>query len=161
MDANPSRVLGYGFSDQLFLARHADLNQPIYSHRALPSLRYLPSPIAVTFEQRVDFSRRCHKRPHAVPLEIAYEHPFGAPSRSRAMGFCETFNKYRNRRLVPLLRFSPYQAPPLLALTGIKMDTRAGIPTRAPLPTPVFRAQQSSALLNKSSFRRKEPHAPR
>jgi len=137
MDANPPRALGYGFSDQLFLARHADLNQPIYSHRALPSLRYPTSHIAATFEQRVDFYMRCNKRLRAVHLEIAYKYPSGDPSRYRAMGFCETFKKYRNRRLVNLLRIT-LQAPPLPDFTGIKIDNRAWIPTMVPLSTTVF-----------------------
>ena len=32
--------IGYGFSDQLFLVRRADMNRPIYRHFSLPTWRY-------------------------------------------------------------------------------------------------------------------------
>ena len=154
-------LLVVGFQSNIFLARHADLNQPLYSHRALPSLRYPPSLLAATFAQRADFSMRCHKRPRAVPREIAYEPPSGDHSRSKALGVCETFQTYRNRRLVHLLRFAPFRPPRYRIVPGERLTTGLGVPRGRHCQQQVFRAQQRPAFLTKSSFQRKAPHATR
>ena len=164
MDAHLPPALGYdGFSEQLFPARPADWNQPLSSHRAFPSLRSPPSPLGAPLAQRVDFSLRGHKRPRAVPLAIAHEHPSGAPSRSRAlaMGFCKTFQTSRTRQLAHLLRFSSFRPPRYRILPGERLTTGRGFPRGRHFPPEVFRAQHRPALLNKSSFQGKEPHATR
>jgi len=66
---------GYGFSDQLFLARTADLKQPIYGHTHPLSLRYPLSHIAPIFEQRLDsYMRRAHKT-RLTYKHAGYSHP--------------------------------------------------------------------------------------
>jgi hypothetical protein len=132
-----------GFQINLLLTRHAELNQPIPSYRTLSSLRYPTSPLAATFAPRVDFSMRCRKRPRAVPLESAYDHPSGDPSRSRALGVCETFQTYRNRRLVHLLRFAPFRPPRYRILPGYRWTIGLGFPRGRHCHQQVFRAQQS------------------
>lgn len=66
---------GYGFSDQLFLARTADLQQPIYDYTHPLSLRYPLSHIAPIFEQRLDsYMRRAHKT-RLTYKHAGYSHP--------------------------------------------------------------------------------------
>ncbi|MCA8961561.1 MAG: hypothetical protein KDC38_13645, partial [Planctomycetes bacterium] len=69
-----SFALGYGFSDQLFLARRRELARPIYRERHPLSLRYPLAHIARTFECRVDAFMRCHERRRATHLDVEYRH---------------------------------------------------------------------------------------
>ena len=162
-DASLPQALGYGFSEPLFPVRYTDLHHPLSSHRALPSLRSPPSPMTAPFAQRGDFSLRGQQRPRAVHLEIAYAHPSGGHSRSKAMamGCCETFQPYRPRQLAHLLRCSPFRLSHYRIVPGEGLTTGLGFPRECHFQQQVFRAQYRPVLLNTVSFQRKEPHATR
>ena len=66
--------LGYGFSDQLFLAKRANLTKPIYKEFCIPSVAYPMSQISPIFEQRVDSYMRNHKLLRAVITSSSYTH---------------------------------------------------------------------------------------
>jgi len=67
-------VLGYGFTDQVFLLRRSEFAQPIY-HSWLPiSLRYPVSHIGSYFEQWVDAYMRTQRRLRATYLPITFIH---------------------------------------------------------------------------------------
>ncbi|MEM7167204.1 MAG: hypothetical protein AAF581_17210 [Planctomycetota bacterium] len=90
--------IGPGFSDQLFLARRADLARPIYGHRCVASWRYPMSHIAMIFEARVDaFMRRTGKL-RAVHRECRYTHVERPPgTHLRPETLPERLRKTRNR----------------------------------------------------------------
>ena len=67
--------LGHGFSDQLFLARRAELAAPIYTTRCLAELRYPLAHIGPVFESRVDAHMRHHGRLRATWTRARYIHP--------------------------------------------------------------------------------------
>ncbi len=69
-----SFALGFGFSDQVFLARRRDFARPIYRERHVESLRYPLAHIARTFECRVDAYMRTHDRLRATYLGSQYRH---------------------------------------------------------------------------------------
>jgi len=64
--------LGYGFSDQLWLARPDDFRQPIYNYSAPASAQYPASHVCRVFEQRVDSYMRRSRRLRAVHLGANY-----------------------------------------------------------------------------------------
>jgi hypothetical protein len=67
-------AFGYGFSDQMFLARTAELRQPIYNHSAPACFAHPTSHVCQLFEQRVNSYMRRHRRFRAVHLASRYEH---------------------------------------------------------------------------------------
>lgn len=68
-------LVGYGFSDQLFLARRADLHKPIYNFWHPLSLRYTLSHIAPVFEQRLDSYMRRTGKQRLTYKHAGYHHP--------------------------------------------------------------------------------------
>lgn len=66
--------LCYGFSDQLFLVKRADLAKPIYKEAHIASIRYPMSQISPIFEQRVDSYMRNHGLLRAVVKTTSYSH---------------------------------------------------------------------------------------
>lgn len=106
-------ALGYGFSDQVFLARRRDLARPIYRHRCLASLRYPMSHISPIFEARVDAYMRTHQKLRATHLSSQYEHPplaTNAPHREPQTR-AERWRRRRNRWVRKLLARSPFRDP--------------------------------------------------
>jgi hypothetical protein len=87
-------LTGYGFSDQLFLARRDDLHKPIYDYTHPMSLRYTLSHIAPVFEQRVDsYMRRTHK------LRLTYKHAgYNHPKINEGASYPSLVLKERLRR---------------------------------------------------------------
>jgi len=68
-------ALGYGFSDQVFLAHRMDLLSASYRRSCPASLRYPLAHIASIFEQRVDAYMRSERRLRATHLAATYLHP--------------------------------------------------------------------------------------
>jgi hypothetical protein len=68
-------AIGYGFSDQVFLARRSELLSASYRRRCPASLRYPLAHIAPVFEQRVDAYMRSERRLRATHLAVVYSHP--------------------------------------------------------------------------------------
>lgn len=77
VEAGPFAV-GYGFSDQVFLVRRAEISGPIYRHFSLASLRYPLAHIGRTFENRIDSYMRCRRRLRATYRPAVYRHPDAA-----------------------------------------------------------------------------------
>ncbi len=67
--------IGYGFSDQVFLARRSELGRPIYRNVAPASWRYPMAHIEPVFEQRVDAWMRRTGRLRTTFLPVTYFHP--------------------------------------------------------------------------------------
>jgi hypothetical protein len=104
-------AFGYGFSDQLFLARRDELSRPIYGHRCLASLRYPLAHIAPNFENRVDAYMRTHRRLRATYVAAVYEHPPNEGADYPAISWVEGARLVRNRAIVKLLRLLPTSNP--------------------------------------------------
>jgi hypothetical protein len=68
-------AVGYGFSDQCFLARRSDFIHQDWRCQCLASLRYPLSHITPIFEQRVDAFMRRRRKFRATCLSVTYEHP--------------------------------------------------------------------------------------
>lgn len=98
---------GYGFSDQLFLARTAEMRQPIYQYHCPASLRYPASHRGASFEQRVDSYMRCTGRLRALDRRSGYLH-FG-----KNWKWPEHASEWprfaRNRLISRALKLSPYR----------------------------------------------------
>jgi hypothetical protein len=104
-------AFGYGFSDQLFLARGDELSRPIYGHRCLASLRYPLAHVEYTFENRVDAYMRTHRRLRATYLAAVYEHPQSEGAGYPGISCGERVRLVRNRCIVKLLRLLPSSNP--------------------------------------------------
>ncbi len=96
-------LIGYGFSDQLFLARRDDLHKPIYDYTHPMSLRYTLSHIAPIFEQRVDsYMRRTHK------VRLTYKHAgYNHPKLNEGASYpcfalTEKLRRHANRAIVKM-----------------------------------------------------------
>lgn len=90
-------ALGQGFSDQVFLARRAELQDPaVYGTRCVAMLRFPMAHVAQVFEARVDAWMRHHDRLRATYVPAVYVHPeegagasypaFTSRERARALG---------------------------------------------------------------------------
>jgi hypothetical protein len=101
-------ALGFGFSDQLFLARRADLAAPIYRQCCVALLRSPMAHFGSIFEARVDAWMRHHDRLRATYLHALYVHPSEAAGASypptRAT---DRLRWYRNRAIFELARHAP------------------------------------------------------
>lgn len=70
----PPYHIGFGFSDQCFLAERARLAQPIYREKNVSGLRYPMAFAGDTFEKRVDAYMRNHGLRRATDATVAYVH---------------------------------------------------------------------------------------
>ncbi len=104
-------ALGYGFSDQLFLVRRAELARPIYQSRCLASLRNPFAHIASIFEKRVDAFMRTNRLLRATYVSVVYEHLEKDGSAYAALDWRERGRYVRNRALVALLKRIPTNNP--------------------------------------------------
>jgi hypothetical protein len=68
-------ALGYGFSDQVFLANRMNLLSASFRRSCPASLRYPLAHIASIFEQRIDAYMRSERRLRATHLAVTYLHP--------------------------------------------------------------------------------------
>ena len=100
-------ALGHGFSDQVWLARRAELSRPIYHQRSLARLRYPMAHVGHIFEARVDAHLRHSGRLRATHVRATYRHPpnmgVSYPPRTRA----QTLRYVRNRLVTSGLLHSP------------------------------------------------------
>jgi hypothetical protein len=100
-------ALGYGFSDQVWLARRADLSRPIYRDRTVARLRYPMVHVGEIFESRIDSHMRRHRRLRAVHTGATYAHPpnmgVGHPPRT----IPQTLRYARNRLVTRVLMAAP------------------------------------------------------
>ena len=68
-------ALGYGMSDQVFLAKKSELNKPIYNYFCPASFRYPLSHLMSIFEKRIDAYMRRTGKLRATCLSAVYVHP--------------------------------------------------------------------------------------
>lgn len=98
-------ALGYGFSDQVFLARTERLARPIYRETCLASLRFPLAHMVSSFEMRIDAYMRNHRLFRAIYLPAVYRHPpetegSAYPGEMTAMDrLRKTRNEYLHRKL--------------------------------------------------------------
>jgi hypothetical protein len=102
----PGFALGYGFSDQCFLARRHALAKPIYGHCCLAGARYPTAHLANIFEQRLDAHMRVNHRLRAVALEAVYVHPPTVDDPYPAVTLAEKLRRRRNQWICRWLRHS-------------------------------------------------------
>ena len=103
LESRPEFALGFGFSDQVFLARTRELAAPIFREWCLASCRYPTAHIAATFEQRLDAYMRNHGRLRATHLGARYRHPERGPEAYRARTPSERLRRRAFRWLVKRL----------------------------------------------------------
>lgn len=96
-------ALSYGLSDQLFLARRADLAAPIYEYRTLAGCRHNLAHVTPIWEHRVDDYMRCCGKFRATWRPLGYTHhgEHGATYPNWTAG--ERFRLWRNRQVVRVL----------------------------------------------------------
>lgn len=100
-------ALGVGFSDQVFLARRAELGAPIYGQRCVTRLRYPEAERGVyVFEARVDAHMRHAGRQRATHTGVDYHHPAGATSHKR-LAPLDRARQIRNGLILRAVRASP------------------------------------------------------
>lgn len=101
-------VLAPGFSDQLFLARRADLARPIYGTRCVAALRCPIAHIGWSFEMRVDSYMRHNGLLRANALAARYIHPPETAGRSYpATDAPARLRRVRNMAVLAYLRRAP------------------------------------------------------
>ena len=117
LNLNGNFALGYGFSDQVFLARTEQFACPIYGEKCLASLRYPLAHIGSVFEQWVDSYMRNHHLWRAIYIPAVYHHPeetfgLGYPKDMSKIEYLKLkrneylYRKLRNRGISRLLRWS-------------------------------------------------------
>jgi len=102
-------ALGLGFSDQLFLARRAELAQPIYGQRCVARLRYPMAHVGHIFEARVDAYMRHHQRLRATYLNCTYGHPENMGVSYPRLSLGEKVRYARNLAVVRIVRAAPWK----------------------------------------------------
>jgi hypothetical protein len=105
-------ALGYGFSDQVFLARRSELGRPVYREGPCPaSLRYPLAHVAAVFEQRVDAYMRVRRRLRATCCGVVYVHPADEGASYPPASTGEALRSVAHRVITRLLRLSPLADP--------------------------------------------------
>jgi hypothetical protein len=101
--------LGRGFSDQVFLARRAELAAPIYGERCLARHRYPMAHQEVIFEAHVDSYMRHHDRLRATLTEARYVHPAeGFGTAYPSSGPLDRLSALRSRAIMAFVERSPW-----------------------------------------------------
>ncbi len=96
-------ALGYGFSDQVFLARRSELARPIYGERTLARLRYPVAHLGDIFEARLDSYMRRHGRLRATYAPVTWVHGATMGMKYPPRSSRETLLYIRNRTIASLL----------------------------------------------------------
>ncbi len=116
-------LVGYGFTDHVFLVRRGEFGRPIYSSRvpmALrcpASLRYPTALDSEIFEQRVDAYMRGHRRMRATHRHVAYHHHGAAGSDYSPRSIRGRAVRWRNRAILKVLVEGRFRSP-RLRVTG-------------------------------------------
>lgn len=104
-------ALGPGFSDQVFLARRADLAAPVYRQRCLARWRY---PFPDSFEARVDAHLRHAGRLRATYEAVTYLHPVAMGTSWPHRTFLGRAALAAKHTAIRVLRRVPWVLPPHL-----------------------------------------------
>lgn len=112
-------LLGYGFTDQLFLVRRSEFGRPIYRSflpvalRSPASLRYPAAFDSAVFEMRADAYMRANRRLRATHARIAYSHHGHAGSNYRPRGVAQRLRRARNTVVLKALVEARFRSPRL------------------------------------------------
>jgi hypothetical protein len=103
-------AIGHGFSDQVFLARRADLAGPIYTHRCIGTVVHPRAHKGMTFEARVNAYMRHNGLLRATHLGASYaiDQP-ARPGACRPDGGREWARYVRNAAILRAVRHSPWR----------------------------------------------------
>lgn len=106
-------AFSYGMSDQVFLARRAELARPIYNYFCPASLRYPLSHIMGIFEKRVDAYMRRTRQLRATYLPATYIHPTneGQSYLNMHLNNKETISYYSFRLVIKALKILKLKTP--------------------------------------------------
>lgn len=103
-------LIGYGFSDQVFLASRAELSAPIYSQRCIADITYPAAHKARVFEARLAAHMRHNGRLRATSLAATYVDDSSAGGSSYPpSGALETIRYVLNALTLRALRHSPWR----------------------------------------------------
>jgi hypothetical protein len=119
-DTSAERAAGFalslGFSDQLFLARRADLGRPVYGDRCVAALRNPMAHLGWIFEMRVDSYMRHNGFLRASELSSRYLHPPETAGLSYPSSALRArLRRARNMAVVAYLRNAPARLRPRCA----------------------------------------------
>ena len=103
-------ALSYGFSDQVFLGRRAELGSEIYGQRCVARWNY---PYPGSFEARVDAHLRHAGRLRATFRDAEYLHPVAMGTSWPSRSLRQRLVSGRNHWTIRLLRASPWVPPHL------------------------------------------------
>lgn len=112
-------LLGYGFTDHIFLVRRSEFARPIY-RAALPiavgspaSLRYPTAVDSSIFEMQVDAYMRTHRRMRAMHATICYDHAPPAGSNYEPRTALQKLRRLRNHAVLKVLVEARFSSPRL------------------------------------------------
>lgn len=120
-------LVGYGFTDQVFLAKRDELARPIYRSwlpiavRSPASLRYPAAFDSAVFEMRVDAYMRAKKRRRATHRWITYTHATPEGSSYDADTPLRRIRRIRNHAILKVLVEAHFTSP-RLRLQGLMTD---------------------------------------
>jgi hypothetical protein len=106
-------ALGFGFSDQVFLARRSEIGAPIYGQRCIARWRF---PYPDSFEARVDAHMRHAGRLRATHRQTVYEHPVRMGTAWPRRSVVDRLRAARNYWAIRGLRALPWVPPHLRGL---------------------------------------------
>jgi len=110
LEERPPFALGFGFSDQVFLARRSELARPIYSERCIARLRYPVAHLGHIFEARIDAYMRHNHRLRATHTGVRYLHPWDPAATAYPHGtMLQRMRRLRNMAVVEAVRRSPWK----------------------------------------------------
>jgi hypothetical protein len=100
-------AIGYGFSDQVWLARREQLARPIYGERCIARRRFPVAHLGEIFEARIDSFMRHHQRLRATHTVASYDHPPNMGTAYPGRTLAETARFAFNRLVTRALLASP------------------------------------------------------
>lgn len=122
-------LVGYGFTDQIFLLDRVEFAAPVYrsavpiSVRSPASLRYPGAADSQVFEMRVDAYMRSHGRRRATHATVTYAHARSDGSSYRPSGVAQVVGRARNLAVLKMLVEMRFKSP-RLRLHGLLEEHR-------------------------------------
>lgn len=110
-------LLGYGFTDQIFLLRRSEFRRPIYRRwvpvgvRSPASLRYPASFDCQVFEARADAYMRVSRRRRAMHRSITYTHTGSYGSTYEPRTVRQRMRRLRNHAVLKILVEARFTSP--------------------------------------------------
>lgn len=133
-------LLGYGFTDHIFLVRRSEFARPIYrpplpiALRSPASLRYPTAVDSRIFEMEVDAYMRAHRRLRAIHSTICYDHAPPGGSNYSPRTVVQKLRLARNHAVLKVLVEAKFSSPRLRLRGLLDGATQAERPTAGDLP---------------------------